>query len=93
MAGFNFHSHYPRWQLFAIALPCKPGYLIISLGRWSGLYCVLLWSSHPVSVSVGTRSQQELNAHVNLCLGLQPITGVCNLAVVMLLSLVEHTQP
>lgn len=39
------------------------------------------------------RSQKDLNARVNLCLGLQPITGACNLAVVMLLSLVERTQP
>lgn len=39
------------------------------------------------------RSQKDLNARVNLCLGLQPITGACNLAAVMLLSLVERTQP
>lgn len=39
------------------------------------------------------RSQKDLNARVNLCLGLQPIAGACNLAAAMLLSLVERTQP
>lgn len=38
-------------------------------------------------------SQIDLNASVNLWLGPQPITGACNLTGVMLLSLVESTQP
>lgn len=39
------------------------------------------------------RSQKDLSTSGNLCLGPQPITGACNLAVALLLSLAERTQP